>query len=191
MHPGNIIFDAQRTELTMVDLGLVAVLSGEEQRNFIGFLQALGNGDGRAAARCVLGWSPNQGCASAECTSGFEAQMARLFSEICRGYGSGIHLGDVLRSTLDLVRRFHVTVGANYMTLVVNALCLEGMARELEPGYNVMDAAKPLLATHGKLPQPVFLALLPLMQAAKAAHDRTVMRRLERQDRALPAARAS
>ena len=182
MHPGNIIFDEVRTEITMVDLGLVAVLSSEEQRNFIGFLQALGNGDGRTAARCVLAWSDNQGCTGAECTSGFEEQMGLLFAEICRGYGTGIHLGDVLRSTLDLVRRFQVTIGANYMTLVVNALCLEGMARELEPGYNVMDAAKPLLATHGRLPQPVFLAMLPLMQTVKAAHDRTVMRRLERQD---------
>ena len=36
------------------------------------------------------------------------------------------------------------------VTLVVNALCLEGMARELEPEYNVMDAAEPLLATYGR-----------------------------------------
>lgn len=178
MHPGNIIFDAARNRVNMVDLGLVVVLTVEEQRNFIGFLQAVGNGDGRAAARCVLRWSPKQACESTACMDGFEDQMARLFDQICRGYGTGIHLGNVLRNVLDLVRRYKVTIGANYMTLVVNALCLEGMARELEPEYNVIDAAEPLLATYGRLPRPAFLALLPLMQVAKSVHDRGVVLRL-------------
>jgi len=184
MHPGNILFDARHNRIQMVDLGLVATLTADERRNFIGFLQALGNGDGRAAARCVLGWSANQACADDACVGGFEDGMGRMFDQICRGYGTGIHLGNVLRGTLDLVRRYRVTIGANYMTLVVNALCLEGMARELEPEYNVMDAAKPLLSTYGRMPRPVFLALLPLMQVAKAAHDHGVDRQLEKRERA-------
>ena len=33
------------------------------------------------------------------------------------------------------------------MTLVMNVLCLEGMAGALLPDYNVLDAARPLLTS--------------------------------------------
>jgi len=177
MHPGNILFDAKQSRITLVDTGLVTTLTVDERRNFIGFLQALGDGDGRRAAQCMLGWSSVQAHAD---EAGFRSEMEALFWRICRGYGSGIHLGDVLRGALELVRRHRVAIGANYMTLVVNALCLEGMARTLEPEYNVMDAAQPLLVTYGKVPHHLFVAVLPALQAVKAASDRTVGRRLLR-----------
>jgi len=62
------------------------------------------------------------------------------------------------------------------MTLVVNALCLEGMARSLVPQYNVIDAAQPLLVAYDKLPRPVFVGLLPLLRVFKTVgHTHQVM----------------
>jgi len=40
----------------LVDLGLVAELTEEEAAHYIGFLRAVGEGDGGAAADCVLQW---------------------------------------------------------------------------------------------------------------------------------------
>lgn len=180
MHPGNILYDPARGELALVDLGLVAVLSDEERASFIGLLRAMGDGDGHRAAAAVLGFAPRQGCVDAR---GFSRAMAALFAERCRGYGTGINFGEVLRSVLALVRRYRVSIGANYMTLVVNALCLEGMARALEPEYNVLDGARALLVAHGTLPQPVFFSLLPALQLAKRAHDSGVAWRLRRAER--------
>ena len=74
-----------------------------------------------------------------------------------------------------------VAVGANYVTLVVNAMCLEGMARQLVPEYNVMDAARPLLVAHAKLPRSIFGAISPAARFAKRVHDRTVLQRLLRE----------
>ena len=148
LHPGNILFAREpHPTIAIVDLGLVAVLSAEEQRNFIGFLHALGRGDGARAAACVLGWSRRQACTR---RAEFTEAMRAYFATSCRGYGTGIHLGNVLRAVLELVRLHRVTIAGNYMTLVVNALCLEGVARELEPGYNVLDGAKPLLDTRAR-----------------------------------------
>ena len=99
---------------------------------------------------------------------------------MCRGFGTGTQLGDVLRTTLELVRRHGVSIEANYMTLVVNALCLEGLAQDLEPSYNVLDAAGPLLAASGALAAPsfAFRAALPFMQFAKRSIDARASARL-------------
>ena len=99
---------------------------------------------------------------------------------VCRGFGTGTQLGDVLRATLELVRKHGVSIEANYMTLVVNALCLEGLARDLEPSYNVLDAAGPLLAASGALAAPsfAFRAALPFMQFAKRSIDARAYARL-------------
>ena len=89
----------------------------------------------------------------------------------------------MLRAVLELVRLHRVTIAGNYMTLVVNALCLEGLARELEPGYNVLDGAKPLLDTYGALPLPLFRVALPGLSLLKRMADRRTARRLDASDR--------
>jgi len=85
---------------------------------------------------------------SAAEVAAFDAAVKTLFEEKCRGYGTGVDFGDVVRGVLDLVRVHRVRVGANYATLVINALCLDGMANDLLPGYSVLDGARPLLSAH-------------------------------------------
>ena len=43
-------------------------------------------------------------------------------------------------------------MGANYATLVVNALCMDGLAKRVCPSYNLLDASKPMLKAHRVLP---------------------------------------
>ena len=57
------------------------------------------------------------------------------------------------------------------MTLVMNVLCLEGMARVLLPDYNVLDGARPLLTAHRRLPRPLFRLMLPLVFSLKKIRD--------------------
>ena len=78
-------------------------------------------------------------------------------------------------------RQHQISVGANYVTLVVNAMCLEGMARQLVPEYNVMDGARPLLVAHAMLPRSLFDAINPAARFAKRVHDRAVLQQLRRE----------
>jgi aarF domain-containing kinase len=163
LHPGNILVQPFNStdsafsgnsfldrfsgaRLTLVDAGMVAALTECEQRTFVGFLAALGAGRADEAASCVLHFSS----AGAEHRTRdqierFKSDMKTLFARVCRGYGTGTDLGNVLRGILKLMRIHQVPVDTNYATLVVNALCLEGMARTLLPTYSVLDAAKPML----------------------------------------------
>ena len=209
MHPGNILLDARAgrqrragPRIVMLDVGMVARLTRAESRAFIALLHAMGAGDGAAAARAVLRFAARQEvCVGRERVRAFTADMRDLFAARCRGYGTGVEFGSVLRGVLGHVRTHRVTVEANYMTLVMNVLCLESMAKELLPAYNVLDAARPVLATQRRLPPFAFRATLPLLRSVKGLRDaiwllgqarakerreRRERRRRERAERAAP-----
>ena len=70
-----------------------------------------------------------------------------------------------------------VRIDVNYATLVMNALCLDGLAAAILPDYNVLDAAKPLLQTFRRwkfLAGSVGRAFFPLAQFRKHREDRRV-----------------
>ena len=146
LHPGNILVHTPRGRPPVLSLiiGHGRALTRDESQAFIGFIQAIGAGDGAAAARRVLKFSAAQECAT---PLEFEADMVHFFRETCRGYGTNVAFGVVLKGVLGLVRKHRVTLDANYMTLVMNVLCLEGMAQALLPSYNVLDMAR-LLDAH-------------------------------------------
>ena len=175
LHPGNILVHTPTGRppvLSLIDLGMVARITRDESQAFIGFIQAIGAGDGAAAARRVLKFSAAQECAT---PLEFEADMVRFFRETCRGYGTNVAFGVVLKGVLGLVRKHRVTLDANYMTLVMNVLCLEGMAQALLPSYNVLDMARPLLDAHKLLPRPLFGVALPAVVALKRLRDRAFL----------------
>jgi len=171
LHPGNILLDAAGPRLVLLDVGMVARLTPAESGAFIGLLHAFGAGDGRRAARVVLRFAEEQTCETTEARRAFEDDMHALFLERCRGFGTAVEFGPVLRGVLSLCRTHRVALDANYMTLVMNVLCLEGMARALMPEYNVLDAAQPLLAAHRRLPGVLFRLGMPVVRTLKALRD--------------------
>jgi predicted unusual protein kinase regulating ubiquinone biosynthesis (AarF/ABC1/UbiB family) len=136
--------------ISLVDAGMVALLSERESSNFIGLLASLGEGNGHAAANFALQFAANNDMDEAE-REAFCQDMNELFRERCQGYHTNIDVGLVLRGVLGLIRKHNVRIDANYATLVVNALCVESMARSVCPTYNVLDAAKPLLRSYRRL----------------------------------------
>jgi len=102
----------------------------------------MGAGDGEAAGRSVLSFAAHQTCKD---EGAFLGDMSGLFGRICRGFQTDVDIGEVLRSTLELIRVHQVRIDANYATLVVNVLCIEGIARELQPAYNLLDGSAMML----------------------------------------------
>lgn len=173
LHPGNILLDlsGKSPRLVLLDVGMVARLTSDESSAFIGLLHAMGAGDGAKAARVVLRFSEKQTCTGKAARRAFERDMARLFKERCKGFGTNVEFGPVLKGVLSLCRQHRVSLDANYMTLVMNVLCLEGMACALLPEYNVLDAARPLLTAQRRLPRLFFRFSLPLVRRLKGLRD--------------------
>ena len=178
LHPGNIIYNMDHEKglataesnkralaliknmnvkrrgsmsITLVDAGMVAQLNDHESSTFIGLLSSIGSGNGRDAAYFALQFSLENKKMTPEEEEEFTNDMVELFKKRCRGYGTNVDVGDVLRGVLGLVRKHQLRVDANFATLVVNVLCLESMGRACLPEYNVLDAARPLLETYRRL----------------------------------------
>lgn len=173
LHPGNILYHrefpnnnlTQRPKLIMqmVDAGMVAELTENQQKNFIGLMEALGEGRGDEAADYVLQFSSSTEKFTPSQRAGFKADMMELFRTTVKGYHHDVDIGIVLRAILELVRRHRITIEANYATLVLNALCLDGMAQSLLPTYNVLDGAKYLLKLN-RLTKNLPFGLAPKMR---------------------------
>ncbi len=170
LHPGNILIhvtEKGRPTLTLVDAGMVAELTDLERTNFIGLLEAMGTGDGDRAARHILGFSLTQTCVGEDAEL-FAQEVKEVFLEHCRGYYTNVDMGVVLREALAKVRKYRVRVDVNYATLLINLLCLEGLASALLPSYNLLDRAKPLLTPHSKkILRPFFRRIYPILLALK------------------------
>lgn len=132
------------TRIVLVDAGMVARLLPTEQKNFIGLLEAMGEGRGDEAADYVMRFTSNPVYDRATRTA-FRIDMKELFKKDCRGYGYNVNIGIALRGILNIIRIHQITIDANYATLVMNILCLDSMANLLLPSYNILDGAKPLL----------------------------------------------
>lgn len=177
LHPGNIMIDLHRGArrawsqrdgrnmvpydpvasshsgflgITLVDAGMVAQLTEEESAVFIGLLSSIGEGDGESAAKFALQFSLENNMDANE-QAAFVDEMVKLFAERCRGYGTGVDVGHVLRGVLGLIRKHKVRIDANFATLVVNCLCIESLGRAFCPSYNVLDAARPLLQSYRRM----------------------------------------
>ena len=207
LHPGNILVqeggggdkvaaidDKSIRKIVLVDAGMVAELLPSEQRNFIGLLGAMGNGNGVAAAECVLHFSSLYSAYTPETKTAFKFDMAELFASVCKGYGHNVNIGDVLRGVLNLARIHRITIESNYATLVMNAMCLDGLAGMLLPSYNILDGAKPLLRLNGICSRaPSFLSkicmriTIPVALRIKRLKDRRIIKSLlndeEREER--------
>lgn len=160
LHPGNIMLDIDYPEpgsgrppklgVTLVDAGMVAQLTEEESTTFIGLMCSLGEGDGHAAAEHAMKFSVDNNMSDKQ-REGFIRDMMVLFHEKCGGYGTNVNVGDVLTSILSLIRKHHVRIDANYATLVINAMCVESLARRVCPSYNVLEAGRPMLQAYRKM----------------------------------------
>ena len=205
LHPGNIFlrqFDLNgrviapsehlsmkdgsglRNQIVLLDAGMVARLVDQEQENFIGLLQSMGRGRGDEAAEHILKFSSRRDYDVKQRTD-FTKDMVKLFSKTCRGYHTNVNIGEVLKGILQLVRVHRITIEANYATLVMNALCLDSLAGNLIPSYNILDGAKQLLVFHRILRKFLgirfFRRLVPLATTIKSFEDYVFYRKLKRQ----------
>ncbi|CAM9506594.1 unnamed protein product [Chrysoparadoxa australica] len=179
LHPGNMMIhevDNKPFHLVLVDLGMVAQLLPDEATNFIGFLECLGSGSGVGAAKKILLFSQSQSCTGEENQLAFIAELNEFFLESCRGYNTGVDVGEVLRGCLKIIRKHHVRIDVNYATLIMNILCLDGLAKTLWPEYSILDASRPLLEAHAKFSKRTFMRLLPLLHMAKVRKDQKFLR---------------
>lgn len=188
LHPGNILLrqtPGRWPRLTLVDAGMVDRLSRDESNAFVGLFRAMGDGDGRAAARALLACGElrvSEGGASGALSiadvarhAAFEDSLDALFGKHCRGFRTGADVGAVLRATLGALREHRVRLDGRAAAALVNLLCVESFAAALDPQYSLLDGSELLLRAHGALGSDALgvaaAAAAPALAALRAADE--------------------
>ena len=145
MHPGNILVATEgesRGKYIALDFGIMGTLSEVDKsylaQNFIAFF----NRDYRRVAQAHLdaGWVP-----AGTRLDDFEAAIRAVCEPIFARPLKEIYFGKLLLRLFQTSRRFNVEVQPQLVMLQKTLLNIEGLGRELDPGLDLWQTAKPYL----------------------------------------------
>lgn len=142
MHPGNILLMEDGT-LVFIDLGLVAEIPQDLMRPWIDTFQALGNNDGRAAARMFYAYAPTVG------TKDYAAYERDTIAFLERFQGKrlgDVEVSEVVGGMMNILRRHRIQVEPVFTVVNLGMLVAEGLGKQLDPGIDLVQMAMPYLA---------------------------------------------
>lgn len=137
-------------QVVFIDAGLVTELNKTNRRNFIDLFKAIAIFDGFKAGELMVERSrtPEQ----ALNPEVFALRTQHLVDTIKkRTFALGsVRLGDLLTAMLQMVRKHHVRMESDFITVVLSILLLEGIGRQLNPNLDLFKQAIPILREVGQ-----------------------------------------
>ncbi|KAI3430417.1 hypothetical protein D9Q98_005012 [Chlorella vulgaris] len=160
LHPGNILvrleeplkgsslaalgnwlrIDLKLPRLVLLDVGMIARLSSEDQHNLVGFFKGLTSMNGAELADSIMTFAEEQ----PPNPLAFRGDMASLFDsldpELLR-----TNTPDVISSMMDMIRKHQVHLKGIVSTVVITTMVLEGWSTKLNPDIRIMETLRDLL----------------------------------------------
>jgi len=132
-------------QIYFIDAGLVTELNDLDRVNFIDLFKSLVKFDGYRAGELMIERSRTPETA----TNGeeFAQKVEKLVSTIRnQTFTLGtVSVGNLLDQMLSMVRVHHVRMEADFVSVVVAILLLEGIGRQLDPNLDLFDSSVPIL----------------------------------------------
>jgi aarF domain-containing kinase len=163
LHPGNILvrleeapvplpggllgtlrsllpFELKLPRLVLLDVGMIAKLTREDQHNLVGFFKGLTSMDGGELADSIMTFTeerpPNP--------KAFREDMAALFDsldpELMRS-----NTPEVIAQMMNMVRQHQVHLRGVVSTVVITSMVLEGWSSKLNPDIRIVDSLREIL----------------------------------------------
>lgn len=163
LHPGNILVrleepvpgglasrlggllgvELKLPRLVLLDVGMIARLSSEDQHNLVGFFKGLTSMDGAELADSIMTFAEER----PSNPSAFRQDMASLFAsldpELLR-----TNTPDVIAAMMDTIRQHQVHLKGVVSTVVITTMVLEGWSTKLNPDIRIMDTLRDILPTN-------------------------------------------
>ena len=145
MHPGNIFVDATDPAdptYIAVDCAIIGSLSDSDQYYLARNLLSIFQRDYREVAQLHVecGWVPAQ-----TRVQDFESAMRAVCEPVFERPIGEISFGQLLIYLFQTARRFDMHIQPSLVLLQKTMLNIEGLGRQLYPGLNLWDTAKPFL----------------------------------------------
>ena len=147
LHPGNILVrglePGKQIQLVVLDSGIIATLSRQDFRNFFDTFTAIVKGDGHQVGRLFLEHSVNE---CQDPNSFIEAMESLVFD--LRSHQlqlSTVDVGDLLLRVFRTLRDHRVKLDANFASVILAIMILEGLGRSLDPNMDLVWKATPYI----------------------------------------------
>jgi ubiquinone biosynthesis protein len=138
-HPGNYML-LPGDVVGVLDCGMVGRIDDQLRETFEELLVALLSRDGEALTDLLL----RAGSAPAETNRvAFRADVSEFLAEFGSQSIKDFDLGGALDQMTEIIRRHHVLLPAGVALLLKTLVVLEGSARQLEPGFSLVEAMAP------------------------------------------------
>lgn len=135
-------------QICLIDVGLVTELNDHNRINFMDLFQSLTKFDGYRAGQLMIERSRTP--QTVIDPDAFSKRVQGLVSEIKKQTFSlgSISIGTLLNDMLSMVRTYHVRMEADFVSIVVAILLLEGIGRQLDPNLDLFESSIPLLTQY-------------------------------------------
>lgn len=141
-HPGNLFY-LKSNQIALLDCGMMGRLDPRTQQILIELLLAIANLDIQRCTQLTLQLSPSSKPID---LPRLESEFDRLLRKYYSLTISEVNFSYLFYEVLETARNNRIRVPGN-LGLCAKALAnLEGVARQLDPEYNLLDQVKPLMA---------------------------------------------
>lgn len=129
--------DGYHAEICFLDVGIVTELNHTDRFNFIDLFKALLEFDGFKAGELMIERSRTPDTAIDK--EVFALKVEKLVDRMKqRTFALGnLSIGDLLDQVLNMVRKHHVRMEGDFISIVVAILLLEGIGRQLDPNLDL------------------------------------------------------
>lgn len=139
-HPGNIHLDAEG-RLIFLDWGLVGVLSRIMRHHSVDLVLGLAQGDSELVADALMAMNGNRWQTDRmRLVRDIERLRHRYYEAQLGSFPVGQALSDIFR----VARRHHLQVPSEYLLLARTAVILDGVVRQLDPAFSLVELGKPM-----------------------------------------------
>lgn len=141
----NFNFDFRLPRLVLLDVGMTARLTGEDQRNLVGFFSSLAAMDGGGLADSILKFSEKDAANPKQ----FKTEMTELFEALEPDYMRE-NSQQVIGWMMDTIRKHQVHLKGVVSTVVFSSMVLEGWSTKLNPDIRIVETLKEILPSEWK-----------------------------------------
>jgi ubiquinone biosynthesis protein len=139
-HPGNLLVLPGQV-VGFLDLGIVGRIDDRMRDQLTGIIRAVGQRDSRALAAYAM-------AITASAVDVDEARLERDLTELVETYGdvplAHLSMTAVLSDVVQTAASHHLRIPANLMLLIKAVMTIEGVGKQLDPSFRMVEHAAPL-----------------------------------------------
>jgi ubiquinone biosynthesis protein len=140
-HPGNVFY-LPGNRIAIIDFGMAGRLTDRRRREIVDMLAALAQRDERGIVEVLLEWVPDGDVDEGR----LAAEVADMIMDYERVALKDVRIAAVLQDIAGIMRRHAIVLPADLALLFKALITLEGLGRQLDPQFQLVEHITPFLA---------------------------------------------